>query len=99
MPQVQTPILGGFYQSRTLLAADQRCINLYPEIVETKDGKAVGALYGCPGLDSLGTLGAGPWRALRALNDGLFGVSGSTFYQITASFNGIQLGVLGSSTV
>lgn len=97
MPQVQTPILGGFYQSRTLIAADQRCVNLYPETIETKDGKAVGALYGCPGLDSLGAIGDGPWRALRALNDGLFGVSGNTFYQISGTFAGLKLGVLGST--
>lgn len=95
---MRTPILGGFYQSRSNVLAANRCINLYPELVETKEGKAVGALYGCPGQDLLATIGTGPIRALHSnLGDGkLYAVSGSQVYQCVASGSGLAGTLLGS---
>jgi hypothetical protein len=99
MPQVMTPLLGGTYQSRSLLLNAQRCINLYPELVETKDGKEVGAFYGCPGLLPLMDSGEdGAWRALHVMGNGtLVGVFKHHFYQISGVFSLTSYGGLATS--
>ncbi len=98
MPQVSTPLLGSSYTSRSPVLATQEAINIYAELVETKDGKEVGAFYGTPGLNVQGEVGDGPWRCLHAIKAGLFGVSGNKFYQITSTFSGVELGTLDTST-
>jgi hypothetical protein len=97
--QTVSPLLGGTYQSRSLLLSAQRAINVYPEMVETKDGKTVGAFYGCPGLLTILEADTpGPWRALHVLGNGaMFGVKGTTFYQITGSYALLNLGTLHTS--
>ncbi len=42
--------IGGAYTARSVNVEAQRCINLYPEMDETGDGKEPAALYGTPGL-------------------------------------------------
>lgn len=63
--------LGVAYTSRALTAAHAELINLYIEVAESKGAKAPAALYTCPGLDLLTTIGAAaitpftpanPWR-------------------------------------
>jgi hypothetical protein len=84
----QSPILGGFSRSRSSNVSDNDAYNLYVELVETKDGKAPGALYLTAGLDLIGTLGTGPVRGVQQLNDVLYVVSGNNVYSMTA--NGIS---------
>ncbi len=91
---IKSPILGEFYTARSRLLNCQQAINLYVETVDTKDGKEPGMLITCPGLDWLNTIGTGPWRALRVVANGLFGVSGNTFYQITGLYAGRPLGFM-----
>lgn len=42
--------IGPTYQSRSLIADAEQCVNLYPEIVESGAGKNKVVLYGTPGL-------------------------------------------------
>jgi hypothetical protein len=85
---MKTPIFGSYSVARSLNFADNRLMNLYPQISETKDGKAVGALYSTAGLSAaLATLGAGPVRALHPTSHlGLFALSGSEFYKVNEDF-------------
>lgn len=95
---MKSPLLGGFYIGRSTNLADNRCVNLFPELVETKDGKDVGALYGCPGYDLLGAIGAGPIRgAYFASNGILYVVSGNTLYSVSNAWTGTALGTITSS--
>jgi len=96
---VRTPLLGAAYASRSLNLAAQRCINLYPELVETKDGKSVGALYGVPGETLLATIGTGPHRGSFARAGGLlYVVSGSGVYSVTTSWVATQIGTIGTTS-
>lgn len=85
VPQ-RTPLLGSAYTATSPVLANQQCINLYPEIVETKSGKEVGALYFTPGLDLLATAGSGPIKAIHAFGALLFVLSGTTIYSITTGY-------------
>ena len=62
---MKTPILGGAYVARSVNAANNRMVNLFPEAVpEGSGGKEAGFLSRCPGLSLLQTVGTGPIRAL-----------------------------------
>ena len=92
---MRTPIFGPFDVSRSPNVSDNRLINLYPELVDTKQGKAVGALYLTPGLDLLATVGTGPIRGLHPLGDTLYVVSGGAVYALDPAYNATLLsGVL-----
>lgn len=91
---VATPFFGPAYVSRSRNLVDQRLINLYPELVETKGGKNVGAFYGCPGLDLLCTIGKGPVQAFCMFQGLLYAVSGGQLYSIDANWNVINIGAI-----
>lgn len=84
---MQSPIFGPFYSSRSTNLADQQCINLYPELVETKTGKQPGALYGTPGLTLFQTFGAGPIRGFHRTGSLLYVVSGQTAWSVDTHGN------------
>ena len=50
--------VGPTYQSGSLNVDAERCINLYPEMVESSGGKSQFALYGTPGLGLFANLGS-----------------------------------------
>jgi len=89
---MKTPFLGTAYVSRSRDLSLEQCINLYPEIVETKQGAQVGAFYGTPGLDLLATVGNGPIRGMLTFNGNLYVVSGTGVYIVTSNFNVSLLG-------
>src|ERR1700721_3848884 len=93
----ESPIFGGFYQARTLNEANQICINLFPEFVETKTGRSIGALYTTPGLTLQAIVGSGPVRGIGALGTTLYAVSGNQVYSVTTSWNVTLLGTIGTS--
>lgn len=96
---MKTPMLGGFSVGRSTNLNDNRCVNLFAEIVETKDGKDVGALYGCPGLDLLGTIGTGPIRGDYLASNGiLYVVSGNGLYSVNNSWVGTKLGTVNNGS-
>jgi hypothetical protein len=71
---MKTPILGSSYVARSVNAADNRCVNLFPEVIP-EGGKEAGFLSRCPGLKFLQTVGTGPVRGLWAHQ-----TNGSDFY-------------------
>jgi hypothetical protein len=65
---METPFFGGTYQSFSPNVADNRCMNLIPELLETKEGKQAGVFYATPGQKFLLTATAGgSGGTLRAL--------------------------------
>lgn len=92
---MKTPFLGSAYRSRSPNLADSRLINLYPEIVETKQGKEVGAFYGCPGLVFETSIGStGPIRGMHVMADTLYIVAANQVVSVDASFAQTTYGAL-----
>jgi hypothetical protein len=83
---MKTPILGSSYVARSVNAADNRMVNMYPEIVP-EGGKSAAFLTRCPGLRLLTTAGTGPIRGLWPLKEYLYAVSANTFYRLTLLSN------------
>src|SRR6185312_5360167 len=89
---MKTPIFGPFYVSLSSNVAADRLVNLYPEIVETKQGKAVGALYSTPGLTLKATAGSGPIQGSHLFKGLLYVVSGGTLYSVTTGWAATSIG-------
>ena len=82
---MQTPILGASYVARSINAADNRLVNLFPEIVP-EGGKTAAFFNRAPGLKFQQTIGTGPIRALWAHQTNgsdFYVVSGTEFYKVT----------------
>jgi hypothetical protein len=73
---MKTPIFGQTYVARSVNAADNRMVNLFPEVLI--EGKEAGYLNRAPGLEFLQSIGTGPIRALWAHQ-----TNGSDFYVIS----------------
>ena len=85
---MKTPILGQSYVARSINAADNRLVNLFPEAIPD-GGKEAGFLNRAPGLQFLQTVGTGPIRGLWAHQ-----TNGSDFYVVS----GIQVFKLTSTS-
>jgi hypothetical protein len=84
---VKTPILGSAYIARSINAADNRCVNLFAEVMP-EAGKEPAFLNRAPGLRFLQTVGTGPIRALWAHQTNgtdFFVVSGTEVYKLTGT--------------
>lgn len=82
---MKTPILGSAYVARSVNAADNRMVNLFPEVVP-EGGKEPAFLQRAPGLQFHQTVGTGPIRALWAHQtngEDFYVVSGNAFYKLT----------------
>ena len=82
---MKTPILGSAYVARSVNAADNRMVNLFPEVVP-EGGKEPAFLQRAPGLNFLQTVGTGPIRGLWAHQTNgsdFYVVSGNEFYKLT----------------
>jgi len=90
---VKTPFLGAAYLLRSPNAAANRCLNLYPEAVP-EGGNDAGALYRCPGLESLVEAGSGPIRGLWTFGGDGYAVSGQSLYKIDSLWNATELGAV-----
>jgi hypothetical protein len=82
---MKTPILGSSYVIRSVNAADNRMVNLYPEVIP-EGGKEPAYLQRCPGMTLKVTLGEGPIRGLYSLGNYLYVVSGNEFYRLDSTF-------------
>jgi hypothetical protein len=78
---MDSPILGSCYVARSINAANNRMVNLFPEIVP-EAGKEPAFLSRCPGLKRKSSIGNGPIRGLWKVNDIMYAVSGNTFYKV-----------------
>ena len=88
---MKTPILGSAYVARSVNAADNRMVNLFPEAVP-EAGKEPGFLNRCPGLRIVATVGSGPIRGLWSHSNILYVVSGTEFYKVTTSYVATKIG-------
>lgn len=79
---MKSPILSSSYVARSVNAADNRCVNLFPEAIP-EGGKEPGFLNRAPGLRLLGTVGTGPIRGIYTFNNVGYVVSGNGFYRVT----------------
>jgi len=93
---MKTPILGSAYVARSVNAADNRMVNLFPEIIP-EGGKEPAFLNRAPGLKFLATIGDGPVRGLWVLKADptrAFVVSGDKFYEINSSYTATLRGTV-----
>jgi len=96
---MDSPFIGPAYLHRSVNAAAQRCVNLYPEIIIENENRRL-ILVGCPGRHLFATVGAGPIRgAWKCQKDGrVFVVSGSQLYEVYASQTSVLRGTLASAS-
>jgi len=78
---MKSPILGSSYVARSVNAADNRMVNLYPEMVP-EGGKEAAFLTRCPGLLRKSSVGTGPIRGMWQTKGSMYAVSGTGFYKV-----------------
>jgi hypothetical protein len=88
---MKTPILGSSYVARSVNAASNRMVNLFPEVIP-EGGKEPGFLNRAPGLRKLATIGTGPIRGMWKLGSYAYVVSGDELYKIDTSYTATLLG-------
>jgi hypothetical protein len=81
---MKSPILGSSYVARSVNAADNRMVNLFPEIVP-EGGKEPAFLSRAPGLSLVATVGSGPIRGMWVYGGLLYVVSATTLYKVSVS--------------
>lgn len=95
MSNMQFPLVGGAYLSRSLALDAQRCVNLYPVLGESGTAKAVRALFGTPGLRRLATLAGGGLRALYVPSTGdAIAVCGANVYRVADDWSATLVGTI-----
>lgn len=87
----KSPILGSSYVARSVNAACNRMVNLFPEIVPA-EGKELGFLNRAPGLRLLATIGTGPIRGEWTFGGYGYVVSGRSLYKVDSSWTSTLLG-------
>lgn len=90
-------LTGGAYQSRSVISAAQRCLNLLAEPLPQVQGEpAQWSYYPTPGLRLLGTLPQGPVRAIKqATTGGIYAAAGDGVYLVDpTAWTGSLLGNL-----
>ena len=93
---MKTPILGSSYVARSVNAADNRMVNLFPEIVQ--EGKEAAFLQRAPGLRLLATVGNGPVRGLWSYDGRMYVVSGDKLYKVDSNYNVTTLGTVSGTS-
>jgi hypothetical protein len=92
---MQTPILGQAYVARSVNAADNRLINMFPEA--TPDGQTGGFLNRAPGLRRLASVGTGPIRGLWQYGNYGYVVSGARLYRLDSNWTSTPIGAVSGS--
>ena len=94
---MKSPILGSAYVARSVNAADNRMVNLFPEIVP-EAGKSPAYLQRAPGLRLLTTVGTGPIRGVSSFDGNLYVVSGEQLFKLDSSYTITVLGTVSGSS-
>ena len=94
---MKMPLLGSAYVARSVSAADNRMVNLFPEIVP-EGGKEPAFLNRAPGLRYLTTVGNGPIRGLWQFNDTLYVVSYNKLYKLDTDYNITEIGTVSGTS-
>lgn len=95
---MRVDLVNGAYVGRSIIANDQRCVNLFLE-QSPGDSPFPTAHYPCPGLIQLATAPTTSWRGLytaKPTNE-LYGVCGNTVYYIDAAWNLTALGTMATA--
>lgn len=96
---MKSPILGSSYVARSVNAADNRMVNLFPEAIP-EGGKEAAFLQRAPGLRLLATAGNGPIRGLWQVKDYLYVASGNSLYKVSKSWAATRIGdITGTGSV
>jgi len=90
---MKSPILGSAYVARSVNAADNRMVNLFPELI-AEGGKEPAFLNRAPGLKLIAAIGTGPVRGLWTFNNYMYVASGNTLYKVDSEYNAVTLGML-----
>ena len=88
---MKTPILGSTYVARSVNAADNRMVNLFPEVIP-EGGKEPAFLNRAPGLRLLTTCGVGPVRGMWQFGGYGYVVSGTELYKVTSAWVATKIG-------
>ena len=88
---MKTPILGSSYEARSLNAADNQMVNLFPELV-AEGGKEAAFLSRAPGLRLLANCGRGPIRGLWQFGNYGYIVSGVELFVVDTSWQTTKIG-------
>lgn len=94
---MKTPILGSTYVARSVNAADNRLVNLFPEIVP-EGGKEPAFLNRAPGLKLKVSVGLGPIRGLWAYGGNMYVVSRDKLYKVDSSYTVTTLGTVAGTS-
>lgn len=94
---MKSPILGSAYVARSVNAADNRMINLFPEIIP-EGGKEPAFLNRAPGLKLKVSVGLGPIRGMWEFNDNLYVVSRDKLYKVDSSYAVTTLGTVSGTS-
>jgi hypothetical protein len=94
---MKSPILGSSYVARSVNAADNRMVNLFPEIIP-EGGKEPGFLNRAPGLRFLANMGDGPVRGLWQFDGYAYAVSGEVLYKIDSLWRTTPIGTVAGSS-
>ena len=91
-------LVNGAYVGRSIIANDQRCINLFLESAPG-DSPFPTTHYPAPGLVRLTTASTSGWRCLYAVKStgDLYGVCGATVYYISPAWVLTAIGTIGTS--
>lgn len=107
---MQLSLLSGFYQARSVIAAAQRCLNLYPEVNQSNtfqglpesDAAARVTLYPTPGTRLLASLPVAQQAAGRGLylasNGTLYAVVNDAVYMVSPQWQFTVLGYIQRGT-
>ena len=90
---MKSPILGSSYVTRSINAANNRMVNLFPEVI-SEGGLEPAFLNRAPGLELLVAVGTGPVRGLWQYGGYAYVVSGNTLYRIDNQYAITTLGVV-----
>jgi hypothetical protein len=88
--------VGPSYQSQSLNADAQKCLNWYVEPDESGWGKSAMMLYPTGGLKTFCSIGLGPIRASEEINGRLFVVSNTGLFEVFQNGTFQQYGIVGS---
>lgn len=99
MNPIPLPIANGFYRSESLPVSAQDCVNFYPVVLEAP-GLNQEILFGCPGIELLGTSGAESSDLNRGsikLGDVPYFVNGNALYRQNADLSIDEIGEIEGS--
>lgn len=87
-------IVDGAYLDETRSYDSQDCVNYIPEMAESAGARSPAVLRGAPGLELFTTVGGGPIRGMRSVEEQLFVVSGTQLYRVSDAGVATSLGVI-----